>query len=235
MTTSSTNGELDGASIPELETLMRSEIPGERAAAACAIGDRMRTHELNTLDAKVQETLAQLLDDPTTFVRFETAIAMAELHDFRATPLLLGATRSRALRLDAIRALGTMGDPLAIGPLRDILTRFFMPWADKLQAAAALCALKNTEGQDYLQEKLSSRKFAERAAAIHFMAESSHPEAVSALVKILESSNDPMQDVAARSLGLIPSPEGLAALQRIRAQCEGHLAEDIDEAINLHR
>lgn len=234
MSKSLPNGELDGASIPALEALMRSEKPGERAAAACAIGDRLRTQELEKLDAQVQESLACLLDDPATFVRFETAIAMAELHDFRATPLLLGATRSRALRLDAIRALGTMGDQLAIIPLREILGRFLMPWADKLQAAAALCALKNPEGQDYLKDKLKSRKFAERAAAIHFMAESGHPEAISTLIGILEDPSEPMQDVAARSLGLLPSPEGLAALKRIRVHCEGHLAEDIDEAINLH-
>ena len=234
MSESSPNNELDGASLPELEGLMRSEKPGERAAAACAIGDRLRTQELEKLDSKLEETLASLLDDPATYVRFETAIAMAEIQDFRATPLLLGATRSRSLRLDAIRALGTMGDPKAIEPLREILARFFMPWADKLQAAAALCALKSAEGQDYLQQKLTSRKFAERAAAIHFMAESSHPDAVSTLIGILEDTHDPMQDVAARSLGLIPSAQGLEALKRIRPHCEGHLGEDIDEAINLH-
>ena len=66
------------------------------------------------------------------------------------------------------------------------------------------------------------------------MAESSHPDAVSTLIGILEDTHDPMQDVAARSLGLIPSAQGLEALKRIRPHCEGHLAEDIDEAINLH-
>lgn len=234
MSEPSSNNELDGASIPELRELMHSEYLSERAGAACAIGDRLRTDELKTLDGKTHETLATLLDDPATHVRFETAIAMAELHDFRATPLLLGATRSRSLRLDAIRALGTMGDQDAILPLRQILERFLMPWADKLQAAAALCALQDLDGQNYLQNKLTSRKFAERAAAIHFMAESNHPQATNLLIQILKDASDSMQDVAARSLGLIPSAAGLTALKQIREKSTGHLAEDIDEAINRH-
>ena len=234
MTEQSSDNELDGASIPELMELMRSDHAGERAAAACAIGDRLRTEEIETVENPTREMLAQLLDDPTTHVRFETAIAMAELQDFRATPLLLGAARSKALRLDAVRALGTMGDPKAIPPLRQILRKFFMPWADKLQAAAALCALQDSEGQDYLQTKLRSRKFAERAASIHFMAESRHPGATDDLINILNDLNDPMRDVAARSLGLIPSDRALKALQGAMGQASGHLAEDIDEAIKRH-
>ena len=231
MTEQSTENELDGASIPELVELMESEHIGERAAAVCAIGDRLRTREIQTVEKPVQEAMAKLLDDSVTHVRFETAIALAELQDFRATPLLLGAMRSKALRLDAIRALGTMGDPDAIGPLRAVLGKFLMAWADKLQAAAALCALEDPEGQNYLKAKLQSRKFAERAAAIHFMAESKHPTATDDLINILNDLNDPMRDVAARSLGFIPSEITLEALRKARKTADGHLAEDIDEAI----
>ncbi len=234
MTEQSSDNELDGASIPELVELMRSEHPGERAAAVCAIGDRLRTREIQGVENPVQEAMAQLLDDSLTHVRFETAIALAELQDFRATPLLLGAMRSKALRLDAIRALGTMGDPTAIASLRAILGKFLMAWADKLQAAAALCALKDSEGQNYLKAKLQSRKFAERAAAIHFMAESQHPSATDDLINILKDLNDPMRDVAARSLGLIPSEKAHQALEQARGGADGHLAEDIDEAIKRH-
>ena len=234
MTEQAPDNELDGASIPELMDFMRSDHPGERAGAACAIGDRLRTKEIDAIHPQTQEALATLLDDPETHVRFETAIAMAELHDFRATPLLLGATRSKALRLDAVRALGTMGDEQAIGPLRQILRKFLMPWADKLQAAAALCALGDPEGQEYLRTKLKSRKFAERAAAIHFMAESRHPNATRDLINILSDLNDPMQDVAARSLGLIPSPRRSRPSREGRSGASGHFAEDIDEAIKRH-
>ena len=84
MTEQSSDNELDGASIPELVELMRSDHPGERAAAACAIGDRLRTREIEGVENKTREAMAELLDDPVTHVRFETAIAMAELTFKRA-------------------------------------------------------------------------------------------------------------------------------------------------------
>lgn len=227
-------GDLDGAPIAVLKSLFTSTYPGERAGAACAVGDRLRTREILKVEPQIQEALSLLLDDPLPHVRFEAAIAMAELHDFRATSLLLGAAQSRGLRLDAIRALGTMGDTKAVGELHKILNRFFMPWADKLQAAAALCALNDETGQEYLRTKLSSRKHAERAAAIHFMAESKHPRAIEELVTILQNLGDPMRDVAARSLGLLPSQPGLVALQEALPNAQGDFAEDIVEAIQRH-
>jgi len=126
---------------------------------------------------------------------------LAEARDHRATPLLLLAMRHRTFRLDAVRALGTMGDPQAVAPLRELMGRWLMPWADKLQAAAALCALGDQSGARYLQERLGSRKAAERAAAIHFIGESQHPEALALLTRLLQTPQEPMRDVAARALG----------------------------------
>ena len=63
------------------------------------------------------------------------------------------------------------------------------------------------------------------------MAESKHPTATDDLINILNDLNDPMRDVAARSLGFIPSEITLEALREARKTADGHLAEDIDEAI----
>jgi len=202
-----------------------------RSDAACALGDRLRTRELDELSPTARVKLINLLDDREVMVRFEAAVALAEAHDYRATPLLLGAMRSKAVRLDAIRALGTMGDPSAIEPLKTFMRRWLLPWADRLQAAAALCALGENGGADYLASKLASHKRAERAASIHFIGESRHPEARLRLEKLLADTTDPMRDVAVRALGLLADPTSRSALEAARDSADEELRTDIDEAL----
>lgn len=224
--------DLDGCSIPALLAHMQGPIPGLRADAACAIGDRLRTHEINSIDSNVHAHLITLLDDPIPMVRLEAAIALAELHDAHATALLLSATRVRATRLDAIHALGTLGDARAIPPLLRIMQSWWYPWADRLQAAAALCALGDHAGAAYLHSKLASKKQAERAASIHFIGESRHPQARALLEAILYSPTDPMRDVAVGALGVLADPETARALQQILEQIQHDPAhEDLRQDI----
>ena len=64
--------------------------------------------------------------------------------------------RIKRFRLDAIRALGTLGDPSAIPKLQHVMDRWWFPWADRLQAAAALCALCapiNAAGESLLRRE----------------------------------------------------------------------------------
>jgi len=226
-----TPSDYDAASIPELMELLRSDNPPERGDAACALGDRLRSLEVRELDPPVLDALARLLEDDAPIVQFEAAVALAEAHDHRATELLLLASKHREFRLDAVRALGTLGNPAAIAPLLHLMGRWLMPWADKLQAAAALCALGDDQGATYLGDKLSSRRRAERAAAIHFVGESHHPRALEILSGILADPRDPMRDVAARSLGFIAAPAAKAALQAARTGASADLCEDIDLAL----
>lgn len=223
--------DYDGASIPELMSLLEGPDAPERADAACALGDRLRTREIPGFDPPVQAKLVQLLDDPVPMVRLEAAIALAEAHDRRATSLLIEATRLRTFRLDATRALGTMGDPSAIAPLTALMNRWLMPWADRLQAAAALCALGDAHGARYLVERLSSRRHAERAAAHHFVGESRHPQAREILEPIVNDPHHPMRDVAVRALGLLGDPAARPALERARPSADEALRGDIDEAL----
>ncbi len=223
--------DYDGASIPELTELLTSDDPAERADAACALGDRVRAGESATLEASVADAIAALLTDEVPMVQFESAIALAEVQDRRATALLLISMRYRRFRLDAIRALGTLGDPAAKEPLRGLMGRWLMPWADRLQAAAALCALDDAAGAEHLEAMLGSRKRAERAAAIHFIGESRHPRALDLLRGILIDRSDPMRDVAARALGFLDDPEAWSALERARENADGELRGDIEEAL----
>ena len=222
---------LDRASVPELLEFLTSEVPRERADAACALGDRLRCHEVSTLDPPVIEAMAALLEDPVFPVRLEAAIALAEARDQRATDFLLEAIRYRSVRLDAIRALGTLGDPRAVPPLSALMSRWLLPWADRLQAAAALCALGDGRGADYLAEKLGKRRRSERAAAIHFIGESRHPDALRILGDLYRNPHEPMRDVAARALGLLRSAEARKILESERPRLEDELAEDVDAAI----
>lgn len=221
----------DGASIPELTQLLSSGDPSERADAACALGDRLRCREVGRLEPAVVDAIALRLEDEVPMVQFEAAIALAEAHDRRATELLLISARYRPFRLDAIRALGTLGDPAAIPELRVLMNRWLMPWADRLQAAAALCALGDPAGADYLRTKLRSRKKAERAAAIHFIGESRHPDAIGLLTGILASPRDPMRDVAVRALGFVAEPGARGALESARHQADDELRQEIDESL----
>ncbi len=223
--------DLDTAPLATLVAHLDDNNPLERADAACALGDRLRTRELRALDAEVQARLVALLRDLDPAVRLEAAIALAEVHDARATDVLLAAIRVRALRLDAIRALGTLGNRSAAPPLLELMQRWLLPWADRLQAAAALCALGDAEGATFLAHKLLSRRRAERAAAIHFMGESRHPRARAILEVILADAKDGMRDVAARALGLLGDAAAAPALRAARAQADKELCADIDEAL----
>lgn len=223
--------ELDAAPVPVLYEYLLHDDPRLRGDSACALGDRLRTKELLELDPEVQERMATLLQDPVPIVQLEAAIALAEAQDHRATPVLLQAMRHRHFRLDAIRALGTAGDPQAIEPLLGIMSRRLMAWADRLQAAAALCALGNAEGAAYLRSKLTSRKRPERAAAIHFIGESRHPEALPLLREILTDPTHPMLDVAVRAAGFLPGHQARPLLESMQQRATGELLEDITEAL----
>jgi HEAT repeat protein len=223
--------DFDGASMPVLLDCLHSDNPVLRSDSACAIGDRLRARELDALEPAVQQRLVHLLGDGVLMVRFEAAMALAEAHDRRATPVLLDATQLRALRLDAIRALGTLGDRAAVPALTRMLRRWLFPWADRLQAAAALCALGEPQGQAYLVSKLQSRRRAERAAAIHFLGESRHPEGCRLLGRILDDARDPMRDVAARALGHLRDPRARDVLGAALQNAQGELAQDIRDAL----
>jgi HEAT repeat protein len=223
--------ELDGAPLPVLVELMSSPEAGERSDAACAVGDRLRSRELLELEGPVREHLAGLLRDPVGTVRFEAAMALAEAQDPRATEVLIAALSSRTLRLDATRALGASGDRRAVEPLTRIMKRWLMPWADRLQAGAALCLLGDPAGAAYLKSRLASSRHAERAAALHFLGEARHPEARGILESILADITHPLRDVAARALGLLGDPGAKRALEAARHHGDQELLADIDNAL----
>ena len=227
--------DLNLASLPVLQDLLTHEDPALRADAVCALGDRIRSGEEKELSLTLRESMGKLLCDGVPLVRLEAAIALAEVQDHRATSVLVSALRHRAFRLDAIRALGKTGDANAVEPLSAFLKRWLMPWADRLQAAAALCALGNQEGQSYLKTRLGSRRPAERAAAIYFLGESKHPCALEILLELVQDREEAMRDVAVRALGILGDHRAIATLSEAREDSQQELTEDIDEALAVLR
>ncbi len=217
--------------MPVLLEHLQSPNPLERADAACAIGDRLRCKEIHSLDPEVHNTLLMLLKDRVKEVQFEAAITLAQIQDNHALDILLQAMRHRHTRLDAVRALGELKAPEAIPALHQTMQSWWMPWADKLQAAAALCRMNHPEGVQYLTQKIHSTRTAERAAAIHFIGESQHPDALQMLTALLENPQEPLKDTAVRALGMLGDEKGLHVLAQMKKEAEEDLLEDIETAV----
>ncbi|MCK5689788.1 HEAT repeat domain-containing protein [Myxococcota bacterium] len=223
----------ESASLDELREYFKAEHQVVRADAACAIGDRLRTKELTALEPPLQEELAALLKDDDFLVRLEAAIALAEVHDSRATEILLNAMRLKRFRLDAIRALGVSTDKKAIEPLRAFMRKFFLPWADKLQAAAALCTLGDPDGANYLEARINTRRFLERAASVYFIGDAHHPRAKELLLGIAQDPQHDARDAAIRGLGALGDKSIANKLDSLRNEVPKEFHQDIDVALAL--
>lgn len=226
-----TLAEIATADLDQLSAWLTADDASLRADAACAIGDQLRTTNSHSLPDPTRETLRALLDDRADFVRLEAAITLAEARDPACLGVLLAAMERRAQRLDAVRALGRAGNAAAVPPLRKLMLRWLLPWADRMQAAAALCALGDQSGAEYLEARLSSRRFEEAAAAVHFLGECRHPEART-LLSALAGTRGPLQEAAVRAIGTLGDATLIPLLESLRAQANAELGEDIDSALD---
>jgi HEAT repeat protein len=227
--------DLIKASLNDLHCFLSADDARLRADAACSLGDRLRGGELTELPDDTQEKLAAQLEDEDRFARLEAAIALVEVKDRRATPVLMALCNAGKTRLDAIHALGVLGDVHAAELLRAIMGRFWYPWADKLQAAAALCRMADGQGAQYLVDRLSAWRSAERAAALHFIGESRHPRGYDILEPIARDDQHPMQDVAIRSLGHLGDRRAINLLKGLFDSAPAVLQNDIQQALErLH-
>jgi HEAT repeat protein len=219
--------DLVNATVEELSYFLSAEDARLRADAACALGDRLRDKSIALPEETKAKLLAQL-DDENMYARLEAAIALSEIKDTRATLILLALCAKSATRLDALHALGILGDIKAREPLRSLMNGLFMPWADKMQAAAALCRLNDQTGADYLVARMKAWRKAEKAAAIHFIGESAHPRAFEILAAIFGDERHPMRDVAIRALGHLGDERALPLFERFYSQLPAIMQHDIE-------
>jgi HEAT repeat protein len=163
------------------------------------------------------EVLYPLLDDPDPVVRFKVACALAEWHDNRGLPLLIGALAIRELCFMALEALLLLGAPEAVPELKRFFGRRFLHPIERLQAAAALYRSGEPSALDFIRECLTSRKQDERGMAIELWGRLQQPGARDLLEAILADPDDAQRLDAVRGLEMLNDPRSLALLDRVAA------------------
>lgn len=182
------------------------------------------------------EVLCPLLDDPDPVVRFKVACALAEWHDDRGLPLLIGALAVRDLCFMALEALLILGAPEAVPELKRFFSRRFLHPIERLQAAAALFCCGEPSALDFIRERLTSRRPDERGMAIELWGRLNQPGARELLESILTDPNDAQRLDAVRALEMLNDPRSLALLERVAAEKQDEqLAEAARAAVDTIR
>lgn len=201
------DGEDHAPRIAALRRLLNDEEPGVRQEAAAALGD--------LADADSASVLAARLDDDDRGVRFEAAFALAALRDPRARPILEDALRSTRTRLDAMKALGILGDAASIPPLEQLASRWFLAWADRLTAYATLYRLGVRGYGDKIVARTHARNPQERVYAVALIGSHAVDEGVEVLVAMAEDVEAPLRETAIDALGALGREEHAALVERI--------------------
>lgn len=219
--------EEHAARIFALRRMLADEEPGVRQEAAAALGD--------LFDHESADALAALLEDGDKGVRFEAAFALAALKDPRALPSLVAALERTRIRLDAMKALGLLGDAAAIGPLERLASKLFLGWADRLTANATLYLLGRRDASKVILKSTSARNFQERTYAIALIGTHKIVEGGDTLARIAEDPKHSARDAAVRALGELGDRSRAAVLERIARDETGPLREDAAAALEKLR
>src|SRR5579872_16467 len=112
---------------PKIALLLKDEDPRVREAAAEAVGSFGDKTLVPQLTDAIDFTIGGATDRESRAINEankQIAVALGELGDKRAVPGLVKLTRSHEtyVKLEAVRALGDLGDPGAVDTLMDIAT-----------------------------------------------------------------------------------------------------------------
>lgn len=174
---------------------------GVRQEAAAALGD------LAPLPAPIRTALAGLFSDADPVVRFEAAFALASTKDPRARVELETHLYTRALRADAVRALGRLGDPAARPAIRRAYDRWFVPHFDRMGAWAVLAHLGETEAKARLLKQLKAWNFDARIYACSLVGEWEIADGAGALRNLSERPAELAREAAIQALIALSRPE----------------------------
>ena len=183
-----------------LSQLLRDPADQVRAAAAAAWGD-LRTHRAES------QLLRCLFTDRSEDVRFESAIALARLQNAAAKEVLEAALTEPPLRLAALQALGTLGDPTAKGAIQNLLKRPFLPWGDTITAWGVLYRLNEAQAAQRLTHLAQKGRIPARIYALSLLAELKIPGAHAFLLNTAKKARVPLRIAALRALPRFPSDQ----------------------------
>ena len=127
-----------------------------RCAAAAALGDFARAGA--KVGPEIRARLRALLDPGDTLWAFESALTLAALGDSAARPHLEANLGGGRRRLDAVEALAQLGDAAAVPALNTLRRRWWLPWVDRLAAAASAASLGEAGATQAVRSALRSRR-----------------------------------------------------------------------------
>ncbi len=187
-------------------------------------------------DARAFTALAALVKDAHPYTRAFAVKGLGALKNRAAVPLLvpLVAAPERAVAVEAIRALGRIGDPAGSAPLLAILRAPVPPKTDPMLRVEAVGAIGGVGGDgvfDTLLDLLGDSNPLVRAAAIASLAQIDREGFVTTL-----SALDPDADWKARAalasvLGTLPPQVGLPRLRAMLADQDQRVIPPVLEAL----
>ncbi len=167
-------------------------------------------------DPRAVPALIALAETPGRFTRAFAVKGLGVAKDRRAVALLVKLTSDAepAVVVEAIRALGQIGDAGAVKPLLAIASAAGTPAARRVEAVTALGQLRSRDAIDLLLDLLSDHWATQRSAALQALAQIDPETLVTALSGM---DPDPDWSVRATLASVLASMPPEIALTRVRA------------------
>ncbi|MFO8073111.1 MAG: HEAT repeat domain-containing protein [Polyangia bacterium] len=208
------------------------ELLGDDEAAIRAIAAR-RLGEAGA--ARAADALAERLLDEDEVVRWEAALSLAALRDERACEALVSYLRSNAeTAARAALALGEIGAPSCVPPLRETARRRFVGPELRAAAAVALSRCGTGEGNELLGRMLKAPGSRTRMAALGALARLPVRGIVAEAGALISARRSLEASLAIETVALLATCDRGPALDELRFRLdglEGDLGSELREAI----
>jgi len=188
-------------------------------------------------DRRALMPLLALLKDPQPYTRAFAAKGLGAMKDRAAVAALvpLASDADRSLSIESIRSLARLADPTAAPPLLRIVQNAKSEPHVRLEAVAALGALKADGVSDTLIDVLGDPSPAIRAAAIKALAQFDPEGFVTVLSGLDPDPNWTVRAALAAALGGLPPERGLPRLRMMLSDDEPKVLPSVLGAfVKLH-
>ena len=163
-----------------------------------------------------------LAKESNAYTRAFAVKGLAALKDRSAMPVLLPLLSSgeRSVLIEAVRALGRIGDPSAVQPLLRIIGDAAVDPHVRLEAVAAVGSLHQPAVSDALLDLLADPSPAIRAAALRSLAAFDRESFMTVLSGLDPDPHWSVRAALATVLGTLPAENGLPRLQAMLSDAD---------------